>query len=99
MSSVAVPCSVRSEERRVGEASLLAPRPTVESLPKGSRLFSTGWLPKAEPAVAEPGWVVKASRSAAAAETVKAFELTLLRPLALAVRTLPEPAVSIRRLV
>src|SRR5438445_260684 len=99
MSSVVVPWSVPEPAVRATETSLLAPRPTVESLPKGSRLLTTGWLPKAEPAVALPGWEVGRGPWGAGGQTVEAGESAMGRPVALAVSTLPEPALSIRRLV
>src|SRR6266567_1343074 len=56
----------------------LAGKPFVESLPNWSRLRTSGWVPNAAPAVAEPGWVVNASRLAAPASSVSAPKLVLL---------------------
>src|SRR6266571_3257842 len=56
----------------------LAGKPFVESLPNWSRLRTTGWVPNAAPAVAEPGWVVNTSRLAAPASSVSAPKLVLL---------------------
>ena len=60
-STVAVPWSVPVPEAMVTVTLRLAARPMAESLPKASRAFTTGWMPNAAPAVAEPGCVVKAS--------------------------------------
>src|SRR4051794_41855000 len=90
MSSVVVPCSVPVPALSVTETSLLAPRPTDESLPKGSRLFSTGWVPKAEPAVAEPGWGVKTSRAGAGGGRVGEVGWALGWPGGVAGKAVPE---------
>src|SRR5438876_5084814 len=56
----------------------LAGRPLVESLPNWSRLRTTGWTPKTLPAVAEAGWVVKASWLAVPTTSISVPRLVLL---------------------
>ena len=69
MSTVAVPWSVPVPEAMETVTLRLVARPVVESLPKASWVFTTGWMPNAAPAVAEPGCVVKASVVAVSAVT------------------------------
>ncbi len=64
MSPVTVPWSVPDEIVIV--TIRLAGSPTVELLPRASRVRTTGWVPNGAPAVALPGCVVNARADAAA---------------------------------
>src|SRR2546426_12803647 len=57
----------------------LAGKPAVELLPNGSWLLTTGCVPKAEPAVALPGWLVNARALAVAGLMAIAVEAALAR--------------------
>src|SRR2546426_420744 len=70
MSKVTVPTRVPVPEVSATVTFLLAASPTVELLPKLSWVLITGWVPKADPAVAPPGWVLKTRVVAAAGATV-----------------------------
>src|SRR6266704_4499329 len=78
MSRFVVPKSGPVPLARAKVTVRLAGKPLVESLPNWSRLRTTGWVPNAEPAVAEPGWVAYASRLAAPVNSVSAPRLVLL---------------------
>src|SRR6266567_3743597 len=78
MSRLVVPKSGPVPLLRVNVTVRLAGKPLVESLPNWSRLRTTGWVPNAAPAVAEPGWVVNTSRLAAPASSVSAPKVVLL---------------------
>src|SRR6266699_3024111 len=78
MSRLVVPKSGPAPLVSVKVTVWLAGKPLVESLPNWSRLRTTGCVPNAAPAVAEPGWVVNASRLAAPASSVSAPKLVLL---------------------
>src|SRR6266567_4165418 len=78
MSRLVVPKRKPVPLARVKVTVRLAGKPLVESLPNWSRLRTTGWVPNGAPAVAEPGWVVNASRLAAPASSVSAPKLVLL---------------------
>src|SRR6185369_5251061 len=83
ISSVLVPDNVPLPEVSVTVTSLLAGNPAEEKLPNRSWVLSTGWMPKGTPALAEPGWVAKTSRSADAGPTTIGSEVTLVRLVAL----------------
>ena len=74
----------------------VAPRPTVDRLPKASSVLTTGCVPKALPAVAPLGEVVKASTVAVVGLTVNALLLPVVNPEAAALRVYV-PTVSSRR--
>src|SRR6266699_3349482 len=78
MSRFVVPKSGPAPLARDKVTVWLAGKPLMESLPNWSRLRTTGCVPNAAPAVAEPGWVVNASRLAAPASSVSAPKLVLL---------------------
>src|SRR6266566_3338398 len=78
MSRLVVPKSGPAPLARVKVTVRLAGKPLMESLPNWSRLLTTGCVPNAAPAVAEPGWVAYASRLAAPASSVSAPKLVQL---------------------
>ena len=78
MSRVAVPVNGPLPELRVTVTFRLAGKPIVELLPKGSCDLTTGCVAKGEPAVALPGWVVRANRSAAVALIAMLVEVAVL---------------------
>ena len=56
--TVVVPWRVPPPVWIVSVTLIVESAPLVTVLPNWSSTVTTGWLPKAEPAVAEPGWVV-----------------------------------------
>src|SRR5262249_20851129 len=68
---------------RVRVTLALLPRATVESLPNESWLLITGCTPNGAPAVADPGWVAKNRRLAAAGLTAIGSETDPVRLLLL----------------
>src|SRR6266581_2478510 len=78
MSRFVVPKSGPLPLLRVKVTVRLAGKPLVESLPNWSRLRTTGWMPNAAPAVAEPGWVAYASWLAVPATSISVPRLVLL---------------------
>ena len=83
MSRVVVPCNGPVPPLKVSVTFRLAGSPTIEVLPNASRVWTTGWMPKGEPAVALPGWVVKASAPTAAGPMAMVLELVPVRPVEL----------------
>ena len=79
MSNVVMPCSGPVPALNDRFTFTLAGKPTTELFPKASWLLTTGWVPKTAPAVALPGWVVKARALAAAGSTSMVVEVALTR--------------------
>ncbi len=79
MLSVVVPCNGPVPESRLAVTLRLPGKPTVELFPNWSWELITGDVPKAEPAVALPGAVVKARRSAVAGLIVIELDVTGVR--------------------
>ena len=77
MSNDAVPCMGPAPLLRLNVTVRLAGKPAVELLPKASWLLTTGCVPKAEPAVALPGWLVNARALAVAGLMAIAVEVAL----------------------
>src|SRR5437867_5929911 len=79
MSNVVMPCSGPVPALNDRFTFTLAGKPTTELFPKASWLLTTGWVPNTAPAVALPGWVVKASAAAAAGLSAIVVEVVLER--------------------
>ncbi len=79
MSNDVVPCMGPAPLLRLNVTFRLPGKPAVELLPKGSWVLTTGCVPKAEPAVALPGWPVNARALAAAGLMAIAVEVALAR--------------------
>src|SRR5882724_10977499 len=79
MSNDVVPCMGPVPLLRLNVTFRLVGKPTVELLPKASWLLTTGCVPKAEPAVALPGWLVNARALADAGLMEMVVEVALAR--------------------
>src|SRR6266568_2414126 len=77
MSNDAVPCMGPAPLLRLNVTFRLAGNPALELFPNASWLLTTGCVPNGEPAVALPGWLVKASALADAGLMAIAVEVAL----------------------
>src|ERR1051325_7363012 len=76
MSRLVVPCNGPVPHSRLIVTVLLVVKPATELFPYWSCVLITGWMPNADPAVAFPGCVEKASFETVAGFTRKLLEIT-----------------------